>query len=33
MKLSAAAALVAAGLAMAQAPSAIPKVVFTDTTL
>ena len=33
MKLSAAAALVAAGLAMAQVPSAIPKVVFTDTTL
>jgi len=33
MKLSVAAALVAAGLAMAQAPSAIPKVVFTDTTL
>jgi predicted Zn-dependent peptidase len=33
MKLSVAAALVAAGLVLAQAPSAIPKVVFTDTTL
>jgi predicted Zn-dependent peptidase len=33
MKLPVAAGLVAAGLAMAQAPSAIPKVIFTDTTL